>query len=233
MVLNSLTSDVWKKEIQSRVDANSLVTLSAFLAAQSAEKKTFYPPQALWFSALNQVNPEQTRVVILGQDPYHGPGQAQGLSFSVPKDQPLPPSLRNIFREQEADLGIVNQCGDLTAWAEQGVMLLNTVLTVEAGQANSHSGRGWEDITDAVIDGLNQQSQRIVFLLWGAHAQKKAARLDEQHHCILTAPHPSPLSAHRGFLGCRHFSKTNRFLETQGGSPIDWRTSGAAQQALF
>ncbi|EAR08177.1 uracil-DNA glycosylase [Reinekea blandensis] len=233
MIFNTLTSQHWQTELRTRVEPAVLQELSQFLQQQINQQKTIYPPEPLWFEALNRVSPDQVKVVILGQDPYHGPGQAQGLSFSVPADQTIPPSLRNIFRELSTDLQIDNHCGDLTVWAKQGVLLLNTVLTVEAGQPNSHAGQGWERITDAVLETLNEQAQPIVFMLWGAHAQKKATRLNERRHCILTAPHPSPLSAHRGFFGCAHFSLANRFLTDQGQSAIDWRTGETSQPSLF
>lgn len=163
-------------------------------------------------------------MVILGQDPYHGPGQAEGLSFSVPKGQRIPPSLRNIYKELQRDLGIPPAShGHLAAWARQGVLLLNSVLTVEAGRAGSHAGRGWEAFTDAVIGTIGALDRPVVFLLWGAYAQRKAPLILSPRALILTAPHPSPLSAHRGFLGCGHFSAANDFLTAQGASPIDWR----------
>ena len=163
------------------------------------------------------------KVVILGQDPYHGPGQAHGLSFPVRRDQRLPPSLQNIFKELRDDLGCaIPSSGDLSKWAEQGVLLLNSVLTVERGTAGSHQGKGWERFTDAVIAAINDQPPPTVFLLWGAQAQRKGAKIHRDRHCVLSAPHPSPLSAHKGFLGCRHFSAANQFLTEQGRDPIDW-----------
>ena len=183
-----------------------------------------YPPREELFAALRLTPPERVRAVILGQDPYHEPGQAHGLAFSVRKGVKLPPSLRNIYKELESDLRIPPAAdGDLTAWAEQGVLLLNTVLTVRAHQAFSHKGVGWETFTDAVIEAVNRENRPIVFLLWGAPAQKKAAMLNNPNHLILTAPHPSPLSVYRGFWGCGHFAKCNEFLKEQGQSPIDWQ----------
>ncbi len=177
--------------------------------------------------ALALTPPEDVRVVILGQDPYHGAGQAHGLSFSVKEGVRIPPSLVNIFKEQQRDLNLpIPRNGNLTRWAEQGVLLLNNVLTVEEGQAGSHQNMGWEAITDTVVAAVAAQPTPCVFLLWGSHAQKKAGRvadLHKEHHLVLTAPHPSPLSAHRGFLGCGHFSKTNAFLESHGSAPIDWK----------
>lgn len=178
------------------------------------EKNTIYPAPSQWFTAFQMTPYEQVKVVILGQDPYHGPKQAHGLAFSVPKGEKTPPSLRNIFKELEADMGITPPAhGNLESWARQGVLLLNTVLTVRAGQANSHRDKGWETFTDAAIAYLNQREKPMVFLLWGSNAQKKEALITNSRHYILKAAHPSPLSAHRGFFGCGHFSKTRRFLD--------------------
>lgn len=187
------------------------------------QKQTVYPPPQDIFAALNLCPLSMVKVIILGQDPYHGPGQAHGLAFSVAKGTPLPPSLKNIYRELETDIGSPpSEDGDLTHWATQGVLLLNTTLTVAAGKPLSHRNLGWETFTDAVIKVLGQQSRPLVFMLWGKHAQQKRSMLDETHHLILTAPHPSPLSAHRGFFGCRHFSHTNNFLTKTGQTPIMW-----------
>lgn len=178
------------------------------------EKNTIYPAPSQWFTAFQMTPYEQVKVVILGQDPYHGPRQAHGLAFSVPKGEKTPPSLRNIFKELEADMGITPPAhGNLESWAKQGVLLLNTVLTVRAGQANSHRDKGWETFTDAAIAYLNQREKPMVFLLWGSNAQKKEALITNSRHYILKAAHPSPLSAQRGFFGCGHFSKTRRFLD--------------------
>ncbi|TNF11594.1 MAG: uracil-DNA glycosylase, partial [Vibrionaceae bacterium] len=177
------------------------------------------------FNAFRFTEFNQVKVVILGQDPYHGPNQAHGLCFSVQPGIKTPPSLVNMYKELAQDIPgfqIPNH-GYLKSWAEQGVLLLNTVLTVEQGQAHSHANTGWETFTDRVIDALNQNGQGIVFLLWGSHAQKKGRMIDRQRHHVLMAPHPSPLSAHRGFLGCRHFSQTNQLLEQQGKAPINWQ----------
>lgn len=196
----------------------------AFVAAERQSGKTIYPPQADVFNAFRSTELNQVSVVILGQDPYHGPNQAHGLSFSVRPGVAVPPSLMNIYKELSTDIRGFNPPthGFLQSWAEQGVLLLNTVLTVEAGKAHSHAHLGWETFTDRVIAALNQHAKGVVFLLWGAHAQKKGAIIDRQRHPILTSPHPSPLSAHRGFLGCKHFSRTNQLLERQGSAPIDW-----------
>ncbi len=201
--------------------------LEQFLEAEAAAGHSVYPPTPLVFSALDEVDCDAVRVVILGQDPYHGPGQAIGRSFAVPNAlNPKPPSLLNIFKEIQTDLGVTLQPShsDLSGWTAQGVLLLNTVLTVRAQTPLSHRQRGWETFTDRVLDELAQRSEPIVFLLWGSEAQKKAPRIRELQsqkgasHLILEAPHPSPLSAYRGFLGCRHFSKANEFLK----QPIDW-----------
>jgi len=197
--------------------------LKVALATERAQGLVHYPPPGEWFAALDRTPPALVRVVILGQDPYHGPGQAHGLSFSVRRGQRTPPSLQNIFRELSTDLGISRPMhGELTAWADQGVLLLNSVLTVRAGEAASHQGLGWERFTDAVIASLNASPQPIVFMLWGGYAQKKGRLLDRRH-LLLTAAHPSPLAANRGgWFGCRHFSQANAWLLEQGHAAIDW-----------
>ena len=197
--------------------------LRQFLIAEY-RTKTVYPDMYDIFNALKYTPYEAVKCVILGQDPYHGEGQAHGLSFSVRQGIDPPPSLVNIFKEICDDLGIDNRGkgGDLTKWAKQGVLLLNAALTVRAGQANSHQGMGWEQLTDAVIRLLNERRQPMVFLLWGGNARKKASLITNPQHLILQCPHPSPLSAYHGFFGCRHFSKTNAFLEANGMTPIDW-----------
>ncbi|HDR1934195.1 TPA: uracil-DNA glycosylase, partial [Pasteurella multocida] len=190
-----------------------------------ASGKIVYPPPKEVFSAFQLTEFEAVKVVIIGQDPYHGPNQAHGLAFSVKPGVVPPPSLMNMYKELTQDIEgfqIPNH-GYLVPWAEQGVLLLNTVLTVEQGKAHSHASFGWETFTDRVIAALNAQREKLVFLLWGSHAQKKGQFIDRQKHCVFTAPHPSPLSAHRGFLGCRHFSKTNAYLMAQGLSPIQWQ----------
>lgn len=203
-------------------------SLRQFLKQRLAAGATIYPSPDLWFRALDLTPLDMVRVVILGQDPYHGAGQAHGLAFSVLPGVPVPPSLRNIFRELADDVGFVRpQHGNLEGWARQGVLLLNNVLSVEAGQAASHAGKGWEYLTDAVVALLAAQERPIAFLLWGSHAQRKAAAIrdlrDGGRHLVLKAPHPSPLSAHSGFFGCRHFSKANDFLRANGGTAIDWQ----------
>lgn len=195
-----------------------------YVAKRRSENVTIYPPKEQVFSAFSATPFEQVKVVILGQDPYHGPNQAHGLCFSVMPGVKTPPSLVNIYKELEQDIpGFeIPSHGYLQSWAEQGVLLLNTVLTVEQGQAHSHKHLGWEKFTDKVIQQLNKFGEGIVFLLWGAHAQKKGAQIDINRHFVLKAPHPSPLSAHRGFLGCKHFSKTNQILTDKGLPNINW-----------
>lgn len=198
-------------------------TLQA-VAQQRAAGVTVYPPQKDVFNAFKLTELGDIKVVILGQDPYHGPNQAHGLAFSVLPGVAIPPSLLNMYKELEQDIDGFQrpQHGFLESWATQGVMLLNTVLTVEAGKAHSHARLGWETFTDRVIDAINTHREGVVFLLWGSHAQKKGSIIDAQRHHVLKAPHPSPLSAHRGFLGCRHFSQTNALLSQAGETPIDW-----------
>lgn len=197
----------------------------AYVAAERAAGKEIYPPEHDVFNAFRYTPFEQVKVVILGQDPYHGPNQAHGLCFSVLPGVPVPPSLVNMYKELAQDIAgfQIPQHGYLKSWADQGVLLLNTVLTVERGQAHSHAKLGWETFTDRVIAAVNEHRQGVVFLLWGAHAQKKGRIIDRQRHHVLTAPHPSPLSAHRGFLGCRHFSQTNQLLAQQNLPAIDWQ----------
>lgn len=219
--------DSWRAALAAEFEAPYMRTLREFLMAQKQARKVVYPRNDQIFAALDLCPVERAKVVIIGQDPYHGPGQAHGLCFSVLPGVPQPPSLINIFREINDDLGgpdrhLGADKGCLEPWARQGVLLLNAVLTVERGRAASHQGRGWETFTDAVVDVLNRQREHLVFLLWGSYAQKKGAGIDRGRHLVLTAPHPSPLSAHRGFFGCRHFSKANAYLESHGQTPIDW-----------
>jgi len=214
----------WLAHLQPEFDAVYMQALRAFLQAEKAAGKTIYPPGQDMFNALNTTPFDQVKVVILGQDPYHGPGQAHGLSFSVPDGVKPPPSLQNIYKEIQTDIGAEQRpaTGNLLRWAEQGVLLLNSVLTVEAQRAASHQGKGWEQFTDRVIEVLAQERQHLVFMLWGSYAQKKGRMIDAGEHLVLKAPHPSPLSAYRGFLGCGHFSACNRYLIEQGYAPIDW-----------
>lgn len=217
-------NDAWKTLLKDSFESESMSSLKDFLRAEKNLAKVILPHSSLWFNALNTTLPEQVKVVILGQDPYPTPGHAHGLCFSVlPDVKPIPKSLINIYKELQDDLGIVNHNGHLQSWAEQGVLLLNSVLTVESGQANSHQGHGWEEFTDAVINVLNAQSQPIAFVLWGAYAQKKGAIIDSNRHFVLRSPHPSPLSAYRGFFGSKPFSKINQFLQQQGQSEINWQ----------
>ncbi len=219
-----LLREEWQSALHDEFTAPYMEALRAFLRAEIAAGKQIYPAGDRVFAALQATPPASVRVVILGQDPYHGPGQAQGLSFSVPRGMPLPPSLRNIYRALAMDLGIAPaRHGDLTAWAEQGVLLLNAVLTVEAGKAGAHQRQGWEQFTDRIVDFLSASAQPTVFVLWGKPAQQKGARVDAERHLVLKAPHPSPLSAHRGFFDCRHFSQANAFLQSRGRGAIDWR----------
>lgn len=213
----------WDNLLAEEVQKDYFQALEAFLQ-EEAGTKTIYPPMEDIFNALKYTPYEAVRVVILGQDPYHGANQAHGFSFSVGQGVTPPPSLGNIFKEIREDVGIDNtgKHGTLTHWAEQGVLLLNTVLTVRAGEANSHRNKGWERFTDRIISLLDQKETPVVFLLWGNPAKAKAKLIQNPKHLILTAPHPSPLSAYHGFFGCKHFSKTNQFLREQGGREIDW-----------
>lgn len=213
----------WKAPLRPEFDADYMAQLRSFLVAEKAAGKRIFPKGAEWFRAMDLTPLDKVRVVILGQDPYHGPGQAHGLCFSVKPGVPPPPSLVNIYKELQSDLGMERpRHGFLEHWAQQGVLLLNSVLTVEMAKAASHQGKGWERFTDGVIRLVNAKEEPVVFLLWGAYAQKKAAFVDTSKHLVLKAAHPSPLSAHNGFLGCRHFSKCNAFLESKGLPPIDW-----------
>jgi uracil-DNA glycosylase len=213
----------WKAPLRPEFDADYMAQLRSFLVAEKAAGKRIFPKGSEWFRAMDLTPLDKVRVVILGQDPYHGPGQAHGLCFSVKPGVTPPPSLVNIYKELHSDLGIErSRHGFLEHWAQQGVLLLNSVLTVEMAKAASHQGKGWERFTDAVIQLVNAKDEPVVFLLWGAYAQKKAAFVDTSKHLVLKAAHPSPLSAHNGFLGCRHFSKCNAFLESKGLPPIDW-----------
>lgn len=213
----------WRDALADEFRQPYMEQLRAFLLERKRAGATLYPPGRWIFSALDSTPLTKVRVVILGQDPYHGPGQAHGLCFSVRPGVPNPPSLTNIFKELHDDLGITPpDHGCLQPWAERGVLLLNAVLTVERGRAGSHQGKGWERFTDAVVAAVNTGRSGVVFLLWGAQAQRKGAGIDRQRHRVLTAPHPSPLSAHRGFFGCRHFSQANQYLEEKGQGAMDW-----------
>lgn len=212
----------WKQRLQTEFDQSYFEQLTRFVHQEYATH-TVYPPGKQIFAAFDSCPFEQVKVVILGQDPYHEPRQAHGLCFSVNDGIPFPPSLQNIFKEIESDLGIpVPASGDLTRWAQQGVLLLNATLTVRAHQAASHQGKGWETFTDAVIHKLSEEREHLVFILWGSYAQRKGEFIDSRRHLVLKSPHPSPLSAHRGFFGNHHFSQANRYLASHGITPIQW-----------
>ena len=222
----------WLEVLGAEFEKDYMRQLRTFLLQRRQQGAVIYPPASRWFAALNTTPFDQVRVVILGQDPYHGPNQAHGLCFSVLPDVPVPPSLANIYREINSDLSIVQpNHGCLISWAEQGVLLLNTTLTVEKGNAGAHQGKGWEQFTDQVINQLNTRREGIVFILWGSFAQKKATMIDASKHLILKSVHPSPLSAHRGFMGCRHFSSANEYLQKQGLEPIDWQVPDQVETA--
>lgn len=217
----------WKQRLADAFSEPYMQQLRAFLLERKSAGAVIYPPGPLIFNALNSTPFDAVKVVILGQDPYHGPGQAHGLSFSVPDGVALPPSLLNIYKEITADIGTSAPgerpgSGNLQPWVEQGVLLLNAVLTVERGNAGAHQGKGWERFTDRVVSELDKGRDGLVFMLWGSYAQKKGAAIDQSRHLVLKAPHPSPLSAHRGFFGCRHFSKANSWLSARGLEPINW-----------
>lgn len=212
----------WQEVLQVEFDKPYFESLVSFVKQEYASN-TIFPPAGQIFNAFNTCPFNNVKVVILGQDPYHGPGQAHGLCFSVNDGVQFPPSLQNIFKEITSDLGIpAPKTGNLTRWAEQGVLLLNATLTVRASQAGSHQGKGWEEFTDAVIKTISEKAENVVFILWGSYAIKKKALIDASKHCILTAPHPSPLSSYRGFFGCKHFSQTNTYLASKGKTPIEW-----------
>jgi uracil-DNA glycosylase len=214
----------WKARVGDYLQRPQMQELSAFLRDEKARGKTLHPAGPDIFAALDATPFDQVKVVILGQDPYHGPGQAHGLCFSVRPGVPVPPSLQNVFKELERDLGIRPPGhGCLLPWARQGVLLLNAVLTVEEGRAGAHQGKGWEGFTDEIVQVLDREKEGLVFMLWGAYAQAKGRVLDARRHRVLRAPHPSPLSAHRGFIGCGHFSAANEYLARRGAGAIDWR----------
>ena len=213
----------WKRVLLPEFEQPYMVQLRQFLLQRKQQGATLFPPTSQWFNAFDHTPFEQVKVVIIGQDPYHNPGQAHGLCFSVQPGVKAPPSLIHIYKELESDLGIQNQLGTLTPWADQGVLLLNAVLTVEANSAGAHQGKGWEQFTDAAIDHLNREREHLVFILWGSYAQKKGARIDNQRHHVIRSPHPSPLSAYRGFFGSRPFSQCNGYLSEHNISPINWQ----------
>lgn len=223
----------WKARVGAWFERPEMIALAQFLRAEKQAGKIIYPRGSRIFAALDTTPFDAVRVVILGQDPYHGPGQAHGLCFSVLPGVPVPPSLENIFKEIERDLRIPRpDHGCLVPWARRGVLLLNSVLTVEQNKPGSHAGKGWEGFTDACIDALNREREGLVFLLWGSYAQAKGKLIDLRRHRVLKAPHPSPLSAHRGFIGCGHFSRTNDYLRERGQEPIDWSLPPRAELQL-
>jgi len=214
----------WLQHLAGEFEQPYMRGLKAFLAAEKNAGKRIFPHGAEFFNAFFHTPLPEVKVVILGQDPYHGEGQAHGLCFSVQPGVRTPPSLQNIFKEIQTDLGFpIPNHGHLTAWADQGVLLLNSVLSVECARAASHQGKGWEHFTDRVVDIVNREREGVVFMLWGSYAQRKGTIIDPLRHCVLKAPHPSPLSAHRGFFGCGHFSAANNYLEGRGAKPIDWQ----------
>ncbi|MBV9989304.1 MAG: uracil-DNA glycosylase [Chitinophagaceae bacterium] len=213
----------WKEELKHEFTKPYFLQVAAHLKTERATGATIYPPGSLIFNAFDQTPFDALKVVILGQDPYHGPGQAHGLSFSVPDGIPPPPSLINIYKELHADIGLpIPKTGNLTRWAQQGVLLLNAVLTVRANEPASHAKIGWMDFTDAVIRRISASKKGVVFLLWGKFAQEKQVLVDETRHAVLKAAHPSPFSADKGFFGCKHFSRTNELLRMEGLAPINW-----------
>ena len=213
----------WKSRVGDYLQRDDMQALAGFLRERKARGARIYPPGPQIFAALDATPFDAAKVVILGQDPYHGAGQAHGLCFSVQPGVPVPPSLDNIFKELQRDLGVARpDHGCLLPWARQGVLLLNAVLTVEDGRAGAHAGKGWEGFTDHIVETLNREREGLVFLLWGSYAQAKGKVIDPQRHRVLKAPHPSPLSAHRGYIGCGHFSAANQYLSRRGQAPIDW-----------
>jgi uracil-DNA glycosylase len=214
----------WKKALLPEFSKSYMASLRQFLSVEIKKGKTIYPRPADYFSAFNFTPLNKVKVVILGQDPYHGPRQAHGLCFSVKPGVPAPPSLVNIYKEMQTDLGLdIPKHGYLVSWAKQGVFLLNSVMTVEASKAGSHRDKGWETFTDKVIEVLNQNPTPLVFILWGSYAQAKGKLIDRKKHCVIEGPHPSPLSSYRGFFGSRPFSKANAFLKSQGIAPVNWQ----------
>jgi len=214
----------WQADLSSEFDLDYMQNLIKFLQAEKDQHKIIYPDSSDWFHAIEATALDEVKVVILGQDPYHQPNQAHGLCFSVLPEIKVPPSLVNIYKELNSDLGVEPAShGYLEAWAQQGVLLLNAVLTVEDSNANAHQGQGWEQFTDKIISIVNERCENVVFMLWGSYAQKKGAMIDSSRHCVLKAPHPSPLSAYRGFFGCQHFSKANEYLIKHNKAAIDWQ----------
>lgn len=218
-----ITKSSWRDAMKTEIDKAYFKDLTRFINEQYDQNSVF-PEKDLIFNSINQFEINDTKVVIIGQDPYHGKNQANGIAFSVNNDIPLPPSLKNIFKEVHSDTGLINTSGDLTPWAKQGVLLLNTTLTVENGKPLSHQKKGWEIFTDKLIETVSERCENLVFILWGSKAIAKTKLIDKSKHMILSAPHPSPLSVYRGFYGCRHFSKTNELLLSKNKTPINWGT---------
>ena len=220
--MNVQIEESWKLRLQNEFSKDYFAKLVQFVKSEYQSRKVF-PPGKLIFNAFNKCTFDQVKLVIIGQDPYHGYGQANGLCFSVNNGVAMPPSLQNIFKEINSDLGLsIPKHGNLEKWSEQGVMLLNATLTVRANQAGSHQNKGWEQFTDAVIKCLSEEKENLVFLLWGSYAQKKGEQINSSKHLVLKSPHPSPFSADRGFFGSKHFSKANKYLEEKGKAPINW-----------
>ena len=222
---NGTSTITWKEALADEKQQAYFIELLSRIRSERNAGKTIYPPESDMFNALTLTPLDKVKVVILGQDPYHGPNQAHGLAFSVLPGVKTPPSLVNMYKELATDIDgfAIPGHGTLTSWAQQGVLLLNSVLTVEQGQANSHAKRGWERFTDKVISTVNEHCENVVFLLWGSHAQKKGKRINRDKHHVLSGPHPSPLSAYRGFFGCAHFSQANTYLASKGQTPVDWQ----------
>ena len=229
--MRQLRHESWSRVLSGEVEQSYMSELFGYLDSRMATGHIIYPERENWFAAFNETPFEQVKVVILGQDPYHGKHQAHGLSFSVLPGERVPPSLRNIYKELQSDLGIEPPGhGCLSGWAKAGVLLLNATLTVEEKKPGAHQGKGWEKFTDAAISALSHEREHLVFMLWGSFAQSKASLINSDKHLILTAPHPSPLSAHRGFLGCRHFSLANAYLVANGKARVDWSLAGSEPQ---
>jgi len=222
--MNISIDESWTKSLSQEFGKDYMQSLDAFLSEETDSGKAIFPTTELWFNALNSTPLDKLKVVILGQDPYPTPGHAHGLCFSVKREvHPIPKSLINIYKELNSDLGVNNKHGNLQNWANQGILLLNSVLTVESGKPNSHQNKGWEVFTDKIISIINELDRPVVFVLWGSYAQKKGVMIDETRHRVIRSPHPSPLSAYRGFFGSKPFSQINTFLQHNGDTPIDWR----------
>lgn len=222
----SALEQTWLQELQGEFEQPYMASLAAFLESENQSGKQIFPPGDLLFNAFSYTPVDEVKIVILGQDPYHGAGQAHGLCFSVTPGTAIPPSLKNIYKELHDEVGfVIPDHGCLVPWAREGVLLLNSVLSVECARAGSHQGKGWERFTDKVIDVINRRRKGVVFMLWGGYAQRKGAMIDTSRHCVLKAPHPSPLSSYRGFFGCGHFTRANQYLLEHGETPVNWALS--------